>query len=355
VDRRTRILNPENSEKLQERVSSLRYTELFVGAFLAALLLPTLLPTVTENPTWIFVVIITLSAWMIIKWDSLKVLKNRSSVWEVALGVGVIAAVYAENYALHKVVGLIDMAVIAAAIALVFYGFRSARFFLVPAVYLGILIFGYWLEFNLPELVGLEIWEANLMAGIMQGLGITTTVSGNIVTLATPTGPLALQVANACTGIKGILAFGTLSSMAVLDIKLSPKRLVVILAIGFLGTFLTDLVRLASIFLTFFYVGVAAGETMHIYLGYSLFIAWVLIYWTISFKYLIPRAASPTAGVISTAGQQPSFGPGVTRSLAAEASSRPESADWAASKLRYLRIGRHMSKLRRMKASPETT
>ena len=295
------------------QVADKRYAEFFVVAFVASLLLPSLLPTVTENLTWIFVVVITLCAWLIIKWDALKVLKKRSNMWEVALGVGAIAAIYAENYALHKEVGLIDMALIVAAITVAFYGFRSARFFIVPAAYLVILIAGYQIESSLPQVTGLELWEAGLMTSFMRSLGIHATLSGNVVTLPTPTGPLALQVANACTGIKGILAFGTLSSMAVLDIKVSYRRLVGILAIGFIGTFLIDLVRLASIFVTFFYIGVSAGETMHIYLGYTLFIAWVLIYWGISFRYLIPRPAPVQATLVSSSGEKPSIGPRVTR------------------------------------------
>jgi exosortase/archaeosortase family protein len=86
--------------------------------------------------------------------------------------------------------------------------------------------------------------------------------------------------------------------MAVLDIKVSKKRLFLVLAIGFIGVFLIDLARLGSIFLAFYYFGTAAGETMHTYLGYSLFIAWVLVYWSVSFKYLIPHPVQ-TSGLIS--------------------------------------------------------
>ncbi len=293
-------------QQVEARFLAKHYPEAFVGALLVALLLPLAIPTVTENFTWIFVVVITFGAWLIFKWDALSRLKNRSNITEVAIGAGIVAALLAYNYALHKEFGLINMIITVGAVMIAFYGFRSARFFLIPLAYLGILVAGYQIESSLPQLTGLEVWEAGLMANFMNTLGISASVSGNIVTLANSGGFLALEVAAACTGIKGIMAFGTLSSMAVLDIKISAKRLVLVLAVGFVGVFLMDLVRLASIFLTFYYLGIAAGETMHIYLGYSLFIAWVLIYWSISFKYLIPHPVQTTSGMLSTAKIGPS-------------------------------------------------
>jgi hypothetical protein len=78
-------------------------------------------------------------------------------------------------------------------------GIRSARFFLVPAAYLAILFGGYQQESSLPTLIGLEIWEAGLMAAFMNTVGMNIKVSGNIVTLANSAGFLSLGVASACT------------------------------------------------------------------------------------------------------------------------------------------------------------
>ena len=293
------------SSPIAAYLSGSRYTELFVVGVLALLFVPFGIPGITVNETWVFVLGLTLFAWLIIKWESVVSFTKRSSMIEFVGGIGVVVAIMAENFALHKEFGLIDMTVGIAAVVVAFYGVRAWRFFLVPALYLGILIGGYQLESSLPEFTGLEIWEATLMANFMSTIGVSTSVSGNIVNLAAPAGVISLQVASACTGIKGILAFGMLSSMAVLDVKVSVKRLILILSIGFIGVFFMDLVRLAAIFLSFYYLGVSAGEVVHIYLGYVVFIVWVLAYWGISFKYLIPHPVHTTSQLAAAASPGP--------------------------------------------------
>jgi exosortase/archaeosortase family protein len=124
-------------------------------------------------------------------------------------------------------------------------------------------------------------------------------VSGHVVYLSSNTGPLALNVESDCTGIQGILAFGLLSTMSVLDLKPRLSRLLPLFALGFLGAFLINIVRLFMVFLTFEYLGVAAGTEVHVYAGYTLFIVWVLAFWSLAFRYLGPQA-NKTSDVLTT-------------------------------------------------------
>jgi exosortase/archaeosortase family protein len=71
-------------------------------------------------------------------------------------------------------------------------------------------------------------------------------------------------------------------------VKIKFSRLVPIFAIGFLGAFLINIVRLFFVFVTYEYLGVTAGESVHVYLGYGLFILWVLVFWNLAFRYLSP-------------------------------------------------------------------
>jgi exosortase/archaeosortase family protein len=59
-----------------------------------------------------------------------------------------------------------------------------------------------------------------------------------------------------------------------LDLRLS----IPIFAIGFIGAFLANIVRLLVICLTFFSFGVDAGVAMHVYSGYVVFVVWVLAF-----------------------------------------------------------------------------
>jgi len=246
-----------------------------------------------------FTVGLVLFAWFATKWNSLKRLDRISARWEIALGFVIVIGNFVRNFLTGSVFGLVDMLITFAGLAIAFYGLKSLRFFWVPSAYLGILILGYQAESALPEVKTLEDWLAYLMANTMQTLGIRTTVSQNIVTLYGPT-PLFLQIDGPCTGIKGILAFGMLASMAVLDVKSRVSRVVPILAIGFLGAFAINILRLFGIFLAFAYLGPDLGIATHVYLGYALFIAWVLVFWSFALRYLAPRGRLPAAAVVVT-------------------------------------------------------
>jgi len=109
--------------------------------------------------------------------------------------------------------------------------------------------------------------------------------------------PIFLEVSGACTGLQGILAFGMLSTMSLLDLKPRISRLVPIFTIGFLGAFLINILRLLVVFLTFEYFGLDAGTTMHIYFGYLLFVGWVLAFWALAFRYLVPSNVTTLASM----------------------------------------------------------
>ncbi len=249
-------------------------------------LIPIAIPMMGVDWPFLFTVGLVLIAWISIKWGSIKAVQNKSRWWEMILGGTIILADYAENIYAHSFLGLIDMLAVFAATTIAFYGIKSMKFFWVPAMYIVVLLVGYQIEYNIPSTINLQIWMANLMASMMQVLGVNASVSGFNVALQTGSTPLLLSVEGPCTGLQGVLAFGMLSSMAILDIKTRWSRLLPILVIGFLGAFLINIVRLFAVFLTFEYIGVGAGTAMHVYLGYTLFILWVVAFWMLAFKYL---------------------------------------------------------------------
>ncbi|MGI0078333.1 MAG: archaeosortase/exosortase family protein [Nitrososphaerales archaeon] len=249
-------------------------------------LIPISIPVMGVDWPFLFTVGLVLIAWVSIKWGSIKAVQNKSRWWEMVLGGAVIAIDYAENIYFHSFLGLIDMLAVFVAVTIAFYGVKSMKFFWVPAGYIVILLAGYQIEYYVPSVQGLQVWLANLMASLMQSLGVHATATGDVVILGSSSSQLSLQVDGPCTGIQGVLAFGMLSSMAVLDIKAKWSRILPLFAIGFFGAFLINIARLFGVFLTFEYLGVELGKTMHVYLGYTLFIVWVLVFWMIAFKYL---------------------------------------------------------------------
>lgn len=273
----------------------------FLLGLIAAYLAPIEIPGVGLDYPYFFIMSIVLFAWFIFRWEGVKSLSQKSSVLEVALGVSVIVADYAENLATGSRVGMIDLIIIFVGVAIAFYGLRSLKFFWVPTTYGIILLLGYQIENYAPNLVALQGWLANVLALSMRVLGISASVSGHLVVL-NPNGssPLFLDVESDCTGIQGILAFGMLSCMALLDLKPKVSKLIPLLVIGFAGAFMINILRLIIVFLTFEFFGVGVGTAMHVYFGYVIFIAWVMAFWILAFRYLAPsRAVGPSPMPVS--------------------------------------------------------
>ncbi|HZW57115.1 MAG TPA: archaeosortase/exosortase family protein [Nitrososphaerales archaeon] len=274
----------------------------FVICIGAAFLLPLAIPRVGLDYPYFFIMSLVLMAWFTIKGKSVQSLTKKGKWWEVLLGVGVVIADYVQNFVSHSTLGLTDMILVFSAVVVAFYGIGSFRLFWVPVAYGVVLLLGYQIDYIAPNFVTLQNWMASIMASSMQVLGINASVSGHVVTMDSSAGTLFLNVEGDCTGVQGILAFGMLSTMAVLDIKARASKIIPLFVIGFVGAFLINIVRLFGVFLSFEYLGTGIGSSVHVYLGYLLFIVWVMIFWSLAFKYLLPsstpingaRAAPPS-------------------------------------------------------------
>ena len=261
-------------------------------------LLPLAIPGVGLDTPYFFLMVVVLFAWFMIKWDMVKALKERATRLETAVGVAVVGATYAYEWSKGSPVGILSLLIIFIAVVFAVYGFRSLKSFWVPAAYGIVLLAGYQIENITPNYVVLQDWLASVMASSMNFLHIGAVASGQDVTITLPNHTTeVLSVEGACTGLQGILAFGMLSTMALLDLKPRFSRLVPIFVIGFLGAFLVNILRLLMVFLTFEFLGVDLGNEMHVYVGYLLFLVWVLSFWAIAFRYLVSRPIASIGGL----------------------------------------------------------
>jgi len=268
------------------RIESAYIFLLSVGA---AFLLPLALPNVGLDWPYFFIMVLVLFAWFIIKWGAVKAIPGRGSRLDVAAAILVIGGVYAYNLIRGSPVGILDLLVIFLAVVIASYGVRSLKLFWVPAAYGVVLLAGYQIENAVPNYVVLQDWLAGVMASFLNAFGIVASASGQLVSMRLhDQTTVLLSIEGACTGLQGILAFGMLSTMALLDTKPKATRLIIIFAIGFLGAFLINIVRLLAVFLTFEFLGVGAGDAVHAYFGYLIFFAWVMAFWALAYRYLIP-------------------------------------------------------------------
>jgi len=266
----------------------LKRTNILLLTIAAGFLLPAAIPGVGIDYPYFFILVIVLFAWFIIKWDAIKEISSKSTPAEMILALAGIATVYAYKAIEASPLGILDLLLVFLGAVVFTFGLRTLKQFWVPAAYGVVLLAGYQIENYTPNFVALQDWLAGVMAGAVRALGIAASANGTLVNMNSPSGPLVLDVSSDCTGVQGILAFGMLSTMTLLDLKPRLSRLVPLFTIGFVGAFLINIVRLIVVFLTFEYFGVDAGTQMHVYFGYAIFIAWVLAFWVVAFRYLGP-------------------------------------------------------------------
>lgn len=247
--------------------------------------------------TFIAVVPCTLVIWFITRWKEILQIKEKSNHPEALLGL----AIYTLNIMRNALsssgrptFGIFDMLVAFISACIASYGLKGLKNFTLPTAYLSILIVGYQLEFAITEVALLENSLAHLMASTLNLLTITASANGNLVTIQAKEGIFSLVIDAPCTGIKGMLAYGSLAILMILDIKTAYKRKALCTAIGIIGTFLVNLLRLLTILLACYFFGIEAALTVHTYLGYGLFIIWVFLFWTLAFKYLLTPTKEAT-------------------------------------------------------------
>jgi len=241
--------------------------------------------------TFIVVVPVTLLIWFAARWEEITKIKETSTLIEILLGIGLYAVNIGRNasqFATRPFFGLIDMFVAFVSVCIIFYGLRGLRNFILPTAYLAVLIVGYQLEFAITEVGFLQTFLANLIGFLLNILGISATVNGINITIHAPEGPISLGISADCTGLKSMLAYGSLAILMILDVKAPIRKKILWATVGLIGTFFVNILRLLSIFLAVHFLGFEAGYSIHTYLGYTLFIAWVFVFWTIAFKYLNP-------------------------------------------------------------------
>lgn len=117
------------------------------------------------------------------------------------------------------------------------------------------------------------------MATALTLLGFDATATGQVVALATPRGSLHLNVGVVCAGLQpGVLFLGVFGLFAWRE-RTTGRRLALLLALGLLGVYLANLLRLILLALVGYQWGGSALQTAHEHAGWAIFVGWMLAYW----------------------------------------------------------------------------
>jgi exosortase/archaeosortase family protein len=116
------------------------------------------------------------------------------------------------------------------------------------------------------------------LTGALSILGHSPTLDGSVVTYLTPSGPIALEVGVACSGIQAMALFGGIL-LALLLVERPPLRAgIAWCAIGLGGVYVVNVIRLVALALVGSRWGIAALEAFHANAGWMFFLAWSALF-----------------------------------------------------------------------------
>lgn len=122
----------------------------------------------------------------------------------------------------------------------------------------------------------------------MNLIGIPFSGAGNEIILACPDypGPVTLLVTEACSGIHSSFLFLAFFGMMLVDLRsrLTWKMGALYFAIGAIGTYSANIVRIVVLALITYYIGFDAMKSFHDYFGFVFFIGWIFVFWFIVYR-----------------------------------------------------------------------
>jgi len=113
-------------------------------------------------------------------------------------------------------------------------------------------------------------------------LGISSASNGNIISFMSLTGnPIYLSIVSDCTGIWSL---GTFTVAVIIVLSSFPesvtKKSLLLIVIGYLGTFIANIIRILVIALAGYFFGpVGILENVHVHIGWIVFTLWMIIFW----------------------------------------------------------------------------
>ena len=268
----------------------IRKPHLFLFIMLLTLINPAIILLSEVSRAFLVVIPLTLLIWFLVRWRELANIKETSRPVEIIFAVLIYTlnifriAISAEKTPIYH--GLPDIFLSFLCVCIAFYGVRGLKNFVLPTMYLVLLLVGYHLEYSITQIAFLENALATFASSVLN-LITPARVYENIVALQTRNEGLQfLEIDANCSGIKGMIAYGSLAILMIIDVKASKKRKAIVTALGLIGTFCTNLLRLLAIFFAVFFINMKIGMYIHTYLGYGLFIGWMFIFWHLSLNYL---------------------------------------------------------------------
>jgi exosortase/archaeosortase family protein len=165
----------------------------------------------------------------------------------------------------------------------------------VPFLAVAVLLLGFfspaeWQNSIIGSAYGtlLTVLTRRLAVLILNVEGIRAVAGGGSTILLPSASKVAgVSIEQACGGIEESFVFFVTFALMFVDVgRRAPRKAMILLPIGFVGTYLMGLVRIDAIVLTGYLYGENALEVVHLYAGLLLFLAFISAFWYLSLRWI---------------------------------------------------------------------
>lgn len=116
------------------------------------------------------------------------------------------------------------------------------------------------------------------MGAILGLMGYAPVVTGQVITFATPSGPLSLNVGVACSGLQAMGLFAGVLLCFIAAEQPGARRVAIWSLVGLGGVYLTNVIRLVVLAVVGARWGIDALEWTHAQAGWLFFVAWTALF-----------------------------------------------------------------------------
>lgn len=150
----------------------------------------------------------------------------------------------------------------------------SAFFLIVASAFTGLAF--RWIEYQMEPTVP---YYVSLFSSVLRLFGVSNSVPNpTTIYLFTSRGGLNVSFAAGCIGVYSILIFSILIVVTMAETPVSKRTKLLWSLAGLIGVFLLNIVRLLIVVASMYFYGYDFGQRVHQYIGYVLFISWLVVF-----------------------------------------------------------------------------
>ncbi|MDG6220487.1 MAG: exosortase/archaeosortase family protein [Candidatus Thermoplasmatota archaeon] len=246
-------------------------------------------------------------------------------IYELIFGGLIMAGSFAFDLATRDMLGggygQTDYTILLIGIIFTFFGYKNLRKIYLPILLVGGLMFSLqglqlvygshfesiadWFVDAIVGVAGVDglgypVWPGSVPGWAQQYYSSITIPPGAIGTgdLVTRPGTFtvfglnetaSLHVDWGCTGLRSLVMFSFILLALIWPMEISWKKKIPGIAIGIIGAFIINILRMIMLALLMYYYDLATTMEVHKHLGDFLFIIWMAIYWFAFFHFFGPE------------------------------------------------------------------